>query len=291
VSGLGRGINFGGAFEADGPPWPRDRHFALVRDSGFATVRLPVKWSAHAEAQPPYAIDPAFLAAVERAAATALEHGLDVVVNVHHYDELSAAPDVHAPRFLALWRRLAAHLPAGVHVELLNEPHGALRGARWNALLAEALAIVRDADAERPVIAGPAHRNVVAGLEELELPDDEHLVVTIHYYLPFEFTHQGAPWIEGADAWRGTRWDGGDTGLAPAAAWGAAHGYPVFVGEFGVYSAVPMPERAAWVGHVRREAERLGMSWAYWDFATDFGAYDPVRGAWHAALYEALTRA
>ena len=25
---------------------------------------------------------------------------------------------------------------------------------------------------------------------------------------------------------------------------------------------------------MRSEADRLGMSWAYWDFATDFGAFD-----------------
>jgi endoglucanase len=30
------------------------------------------------------------------------------------------------------------------------------------------------------------------------------------------------------------------------------------------------------------------MSWAYWDFATDFGAYDCERGAWHEPLRQAL---
>jgi hypothetical protein len=34
--------------------------------------------------------------------------------------------------------------------------------------------------------------NTLAGLSDLELPDDNRLIVTIHYYLPLPFTHQGA---------------------------------------------------------------------------------------------------
>jgi endoglucanase len=39
---------------------------------------------------------------------------------------------------------------------------------------------------------------------------------------------------------------------------------------------------------VRAEAERLGFGWAYWEFATDFGAYDLGRRAWHEPLRRAL---
>src|SRR4051812_15595804 len=130
-----RGISLGGLFETTPPgAWLRDRHFALLADAGFTTVRLPVKWSAHADTAPPYAVDPAFLAAVDAAVAAALARGLEVIVNVPHHDEQSAAPDAHAERFLALWRQLAPRYPADVRLELLNEPHGPLRGARWNRL-------------------------------------------------------------------------------------------------------------------------------------------------------------
>ena len=30
------------------------------------------------------------------------------------------------------------------------------------------------------------------------------------------------------------------------------------------------------------------MGWAYWDFATDFGAFDLDRHAWHEPLRQAL---
>ena len=43
---LGRGVNFGGALDSDGgrgAGWLEERHFDVIRDAGFDTVRLPVK--------------------------------------------------------------------------------------------------------------------------------------------------------------------------------------------------------------------------------------------------------
>ena len=39
---------------------------------------------------------------------------------------------------------------------------------------------------------------------------------------------------------------------------------------------------------MRLEAERLGLSWCYWDFGTDFGAFDPERDAWREPIRDAL---
>jgi len=59
---LGRGISLGNALdtlrEGDAGFRLRDRYFADIRDAGFETVRLPVKWSAHASESPPYTISP-----------------------------------------------------------------------------------------------------------------------------------------------------------------------------------------------------------------------------------------
>ena len=47
-------------------------------------------------------------------------------------------------------------------------------------------------------------------------------------------------------------------------------------------------DRAAWTAHVRTTAEALDLPWCYWDFATDFGAYDAAAGRWHEHLRAAL---
>ncbi|WP_206796531.1 glycoside hydrolase family 5 protein [Amycolatopsis sp. MtRt-6] len=297
---LGRGINFGNALDAldGGPRLPLEhRYFDEVAAAGFATVRLPARWSAHAAATPPYTIDPAFFRRVDAGVAAALDHGLRVVLNVHHYDGICAAPDEHRPRFLALWRQIAAHYAGHDNrlcFELLNEPRGELTADRWNAVLAEALAVVREACPERTVIIGSAEMNSPAALPALAVPDDDHLVATVHYYAPFEFTHQNAGWVAGAERWLGRTWgspadeDAVRADLAKVAAWGRDRRLPIFIGEFGAFSAADMVSRARWTAFVRTEAERLGLSWAYWEFGTDFGAFDPESATWREPLRRAL---
>jgi aryl-phospho-beta-D-glucosidase BglC (GH1 family) len=54
------------------------------------------------------------------------------------------------------------------------------------------------------------------------------------------------------------------------------------------FETVRLPVK--WSAHasVRLEAERLGLSWCYWDFGTDFGAFDPRRNAWREPVRDAL---
>jgi endoglucanase len=297
---MGRGINFGGAL--DGDPrrdggWLREEHFDVVREAGFDTVRLPVKWSAHSGRRAPYTIADELFDRVDWAVRAALRRGLDVVLDVHHFDELCADPDRHTHRFLALWLQIAqryADLGGELWFELLNEPHDPMSAEQWNELLAQALSVVRSSSPHRGVIVGPVRWNTVDALPTLRLPDDDHLTVTVHYYSPFRFTHQGASWLDGANGWVGTSW-GTDAerarvraDLARARAWARARGRPLFLGEFGATACAGMPARVDWTGTVRSEAERLDIGWAYWDFATEFGAFDVTRHAWRPALRHAL---
>jgi endoglucanase len=111
------------------------------------------------------------------------------VLNVHHYDELNDAPRGQQPRFLGLWRQIAARYasrPTRLYFELLNEPRAAMTATAWNELIPLALAAIRERDPGRAVIVGPARMNDIGALPELELPDDDRLVVGVHYYAPFE---------------------------------------------------------------------------------------------------------
>src|SRR5262249_51370499 len=142
----------------------------------------------------------------------ALANKLNIIVNVHHYDEMDADPDKQQARLVALWEQIAARYkdrPAGVYFELLNEPHDKLTEARWNAAIPALLAAVRKTNPTRPVIVGPGQWNGIRALDKLELPrDDRNLIVTVHCYDPFEFTHQGASWVKGSEQWKGRKWTG-----------------------------------------------------------------------------------
>lgn len=294
---IGRGVNFGNTLEApEEGAWGvrlEEAYFDAIADAGFNSVRIPVRWSAHADETAPYTIDPGFVDRVDWAIDQALSRGLVAVVNVHHYEELTSEPAANRERFLGLWRQLATHYadyPPRLYFELLNEPCRELTPELWNAYLIDALRVVRESNPDRAVIIGPGNWNNVLQLPELRLPpDDKNLIATFHYYLPFQFTHQGASWVgKQSQAWLGTEWTGSAEEAAAVEAhfdgavhWAKTQSVPLYLGEFGCMSSADAASRRRWTTFVRREAERRGITWTYWDFCTPhFGAYDRKTSDW-----------
>lgn len=76
--------------------------------------------------------------------------------------------------------------------------------------------------------------------------------------------------------------------LNTAAAWGQANKRPIFMGEFGAFEFADMASRVRWTKFVREEAEKRGISWAYWEFHYNAGLYDPVNKAWRTNLLNTL---
>lgn len=301
---LRRGVNLGNMLEAPNEgEWGlfvQEEYFDLIKEAGFDFVRLPVRWNTHAGQELPYTIDPAFFARVDEVVNGALERDLAVIVDFHHYEEMMWDPWSHKDRFLGIWRQVAEHYqeyPSSVLFELLNEPNDQLNASLWNQYLAEALAIVRESNPTRGVVIGPASWNAYDWVSTLDVPNDENLIVTFHYYLPFEFTHQGAEWAgEEAQKWLGTTWDASDPQKAEITAhfesvaeWAKRHtNVRILLGEFGAYSKADMDSRVRWTEFVRSEAERYGFAWAYWEFASGFGIYDPEAKIWREDLLKAL---
>ena len=301
---FGRGVNLGNALEAPHEgEWGvtlKEEYFKLIRAAGFDTVRIPVRWSAHAEQSPPYRIEAKFFDRVDWAVRQALQQGLVPVVNMHHYEEIFEQPDGHGQRFLALWRQIAEHykdFPPELALELLNEPYAKLTAEKWNRLQAEAIAVVRCSNPTRLIVVGPADWNGINALPSLELPEtDRRLVVTVHYYQPFQFTHQGADWV-GPESrnWLGTKWIGTKEerqavvrDLDKAVVWAVRHRRPMWLGEFGAYSKADLDSRARWTRFVATEALGRKMGIAYWEFCAGFGVYDPDRGRWIEPIKQAL---
>jgi endoglucanase len=302
---LGRGLNMGNSLEAPkGASWGKpiaDEDFPRIKAAGFSSIRLPVRWADYAAKEAPYAIEPALLDKVEHLVRTALKADLQVVLNVHHFDELDQDPVGQRPRFAAIWKQLAARFagfPDALQFELCNEPHGKQNAAEWNANLLVALREIRPAHPERAVHVGSVQFNQIAKLPELRLPqEDRHLIAHIHYYSPFHFTHKNASWVKGSKEWKdGDSWDGTEAekaailkDFAAARDWAKAEGRPVFLGEFGACSTNPnLPARVRWTRFVRESAEAHGFTWAYWEYQAGFGVWDPKAKEWRKELLEAL---
>ncbi len=302
-----RGINLGDFLESlvegkhTGGLLIQDDWFPLLRETGFDCVRLPVRWSAHAAAAAPYAVDQSFMDRVAHLVDAALARGLVIIVNQHHYIELAKDPAAHRERFLALWDAIAARFrgyPERLFFELLNEPNQALTAHLWNRLWPEAYRRVRAADPSRVIICGPDSWNNVTGLERLSLaafPADKRLIGTFHYYEPHVFTHQGAAWVDPPHP-LGASWTGTAAQVAAverdfdlALAWTAREGRPLFLGEFGAYAKInPEAQVVGWTACVREQAEKRGIPWCYWEFCHGFGVWDPEKKTFKKNLLGAL---
>lgn len=301
---LGRGINWGNMLEAPsetawGNPW-KPEYARIAAQMGFNHTRIPVRWepSDRSNPNPPYTIYPSFLNRVKQVVDSSLQNGMYAIINLHHHEALYEDPDGQKARFLSMWKQIAeffAAYPDSLVFEILNEPHGNLSAEKWNVFLADALTTIRSTNPNRVVLVGLAEYGGLAGLKKLVLPDDENIILTVHYYNPFQFTHQGASWVGGADAWLGTKWNDTETersavinDFAPLKAYEQEHHIPIHIGEFGSYSTADAASRERWTTYIARYIESLGWSWAYWEFSAGFGVYNPETESYNQPIYRAL---
>ncbi len=301
---LGRGVNMGNSFEAPtetewGNPWQAS-YFERMAQLGFNHVRVPVRWETpeRSSSVAPYTINAAFLERIREVVDAALENDLHIIINMHHHDALFEDPAGQKERFLSQWDQIASYFkdyPDRLLFEVLNEPHGNLTPAMWNEYFQDALDVIRVTNPTRVVLMGVADFGGLGGISKLELPDDEYIILSPHYYNPFPFTHQGAEWVDGSNAWLGTEWldteverEAVESEFRYALDFSETHNIPIHVGEFGAYSKADMASRSRWTTFLARWFEEMNMSWAYWEFSAGFGIFNPATQQYNSNLVDAL---
>jgi len=330
-----RGANCGNYLEV--PPGQRwavphsTNDLGHMRAEGFDHVRIPVGWHHYTGPEPDFRLSPEIFAKVDLLVTNALALDLNVLINIHHFDSFTSEPDAHTNQFYAIWRQVAAHYasaPAGLAFELLNEPKDKATTAIMNSIYANTIREIRKTNPSRTIFVGPGRWNSMTELTNLVLPKgDSNLVVTVHNYDPFYFTHQGASWTKGQTATKGIIFPGPPkTPLSPAPTvasnaavvgwikdyntllternpsspwafvgklrtaqeWGEAHGRPIHVGEFGCYTMADPESRARYYAEFRRAAERENIGWAIWDWKAGFNYWDEKKNQPLPGMREAL---
>ncbi len=298
---LGRGVNIIGY----DPLWKsrsrarmQDKHFRLIKEAGFDNVRIPLHPFRDAGIDEKNEITENWFEALDWAVEQSLFNGLMTILDFHEFGTMGQDPLGNKERFLATWEQMSdrySDQPDEVIFEILNEPNKELTPELWNQFHVEALAIIRETNPTRTVIIGPGHWNSIGYLEQLELPEaDRNIIATVHYYSPMEFTHQGARWSSQRDKigveWKATPEERQAVikDFQKAQAWAEDHDRPLFLGEFGAYDKADMDSRVRYLSFVTRHAEKLGWSWAYWQFDSDFILYDIPEDKWIEPLRDAL---
>jgi endoglucanase len=298
VAQMKRGVNIVGY----DPLWQdatqarfKTRHFKIIKDGGFDTVRINLYGFRQMDEQ--LVLKASWFETLDKLVDAALEQNLNVILDEHDY-EICSKDAVECRRcVLAFWTQVAErfkHRPNNVVFEILNEPSRAM-DTKWNALHAEALGIIRKTNPTRNVMIGPAFWNNISWLDKLELPaNDRHIIVTVHYYEPHRFTHQGASWTPEFVKLSGIRWGSPrdlekiEKDFDVAQAWAKKHDRPILLGEFGAYDKAPQQDRVKYTAAVARAAEKRGWAWTYWQFDSNFIVYDIDKDEWNTSIYEAL---
>ncbi|MBN2529654.1 MAG: glycoside hydrolase family 5 protein [Deltaproteobacteria bacterium] len=335
VPGFTKGINIGNALEAPSlGEWGvlvNEKHFIMAKEAGLDHIRLPARFSGNAMKEAPYTIEPQFWELVDDAVNLAVQHGLGIILDLHHYEEMASRPRDHIERFKALWRQIAEHYkdqPKNVAFELINEPCGALTVDILNPLMKETLEIVRQSNPDRIVFIDCYFWANTEWLDDMDVSFfDENTVATFHMYQPILFTHQGAPWMDPeyqvaqvifpgpplapveitgpalSNAWSAD-WlnayntlEAKDNPSGPKTIWeefGRATtfvektGVPVYMGEFGAIDFADARSRTIFLKIVRKEAQRRGIGWAYWDDGGHNRAMDLMDNVWVKPVADAL---
>lgn len=302
---IGACINIGNTFEV-GKDYPLDAagrvgkaDFERIRAAGFDTVRLPVRWDQRSLSKAPYTIEPAWLAAVQKAVDEALASGLKVILNSHHFEPIHKDPLGTQPWHTAVWSQVAPRFkdyPTDrLWFELENEPHDKFDDSNLRAVLDPALAAVRKSNPTRPVIIGGQKWSGIDSLATLTLPDDANVYPTFHYYDPFDFTHQGASWVAPDIPPPGRQYGSqADADLllkdvAKIKAYTARTGMVPFMGESGAYEKhIPLAQRVAYTKAVHDAFVPAGIPVCQWAYKNTFPFYDKSAGKWLPGLRGAL---
>lgn len=295
---------------SDRKNWFTQQDVKWLADHGLDHVRIPIDeeqmWD-EAGCPEPEAFD-----LLQSALDWCAEAGLRAIVDLHilrsHYF-LEESPKLYsdpaeAVRFAGLWQSLSEQLrdrPTDqVAYELLNEA-AAPDPQDWNRVLKVAFNAVRNLEPERTIVLGSNTFCMPNTFDQLAIPQDDHLILTFHFYYPMLVTHYTAHWAP-FGSYRGPIHYPGQpirpdemaqipepyaSQLAPHnAPYGieAMHaelrkplavrektGHPLYCGEFGCYLQTPQPLRVAWYRDFIQVLREHNIAWANWSYKEDFG--------------------
>ena len=277
---MGVGWNLGNTFDAtnDGykgddldieKAWvgikTKENMIQAVKDAGFTTIRLPVSWHNHVDAE--FNINEPWLSRVQEVVDWAIGCGLYVILNTHHdvyadfYYPDSAHYDVSSRYIGRIWEQLSERFKdydEHLIFESMNEPRLKGTGDEWvfnvskascqdaaecinqlNQLFVDTVRKSGGNNAERYLMVPGYCASVEGATNELfKLPQDSadnRIIVSVHAYTPYPFALQSMP-DGGTDSFELTNI--GQTSeitffMNKLYKTYIANGIPVVIGEFG----------------------------------------------------------
>ncbi len=255
-----------------------------VQAAGFNAVRVPVTWAEHMSDDG--TIDSAWMARVKEVVDYAYNNGMYVILNVHHDDAYWLVPTYSQQaqvekKLVRIWEQLCDTFGGYDHhliFEGMNEPRVIGSATEWsggtpeerdviNQLYAKFVETVRSTgglNADRTlVISSHAQSITEAAVSAVKVPDDDHVIVSIHSYAPWDFCGtDNARNTWGSDADKAEL----DKNFQFLADTFISKGVPVIIDEFGaVNKNENTADRAAYFEYYIKSAKDHGIKCFVWD--------------------------
>lgn len=277
-----------------GNPETTKELLSFVKKCGFESVRLPVTWAQHLSDGPEYEIDEKWLERVNEIVDWALELDMKVILNVHHDDAFWLIPDeahkIQSEEILRkVWKQISERFKdydERLIFETMNEPRVVNAKDEWqgnketrevvNYLNFAALEAIRSSGGKNkdryvmiPTYA--ASGLIIKNLEALRLPEDDRVMVSVHYYYgtahQSEFSDAERKWSL-VDKWNMYRTFRKMFDLF------VSEGYGVVEGEFGWTDRDNMENLCYNAKYYVDLADKFGIPCLVWDNGSHFGLID-----------------
>ncbi len=321
---LSRGVNLPNWLEED-KEW--DGVFKYDRsdieryaEQGYNAIRFPIdldKWVIDRDevvaGTKPFAIDSTLFTIIDSLEQWTAQNSLSLTIDYHQYDgslNITSVADTGYRKMVAeLWKAVAHYYSSNeredIFYELTNEPGIAefIPNNLWREMASEMLDSIRSVDQFHSVIYGESRwydRDELLN-NDLFAAEDTNIIYVFHYYEPFIFTHQGAPWAEqdetrnvpfpySEEAWTTEYLDFGilrETPLwiksrfhyyyregnvnriyndiAEMKNWAVANGVPIICNELGVYDkSSQLQDRVNWFTAIGEIFTEMEIGYAIW---------------------------
>lgn len=270
-----------------GQPKATKEQIDFIKESGFTTIRIPVSWSNHVDAN--YTIDEEWMNRVNEVVDYAINDGLYVILNSHHdndkYYPTSEKYEASSEYLTTIWKQIAERFKdydEQLVFEGMNEPRLSGTNKEWwfsdndaDGIDSIETIVKLDQDFVDTVRAAGGYNETrylmvpsnradawTAMHKSFSLPSDpaNRLIVSVHAYSPYDFAMNESGYKE---------WDGSKIGdLSFIDKLGETYiknGVGVVIGEFGATNKDNLEDRVRWADDFTKKAAENGISCVWWD--------------------------
>lgn len=274
-----------------GNPKTTKAMITAVKKAGFNTVRIPVSWGEHMDANGK--INSAWLDRVQEVVDYAYDNDMYVILNTHHdlsWIKLTEKDEnTVTKKFAYLWKQIAERFKNyddRLLFEGMNEPRTEGSAKEWtggtsaewkvlNKLYASFVETVRAAGGNNKtrflIITPYGASSSYSSMAALEIPDDDRIIVSVHAYLPYNMAlNRYSDDKELADYGKKEI----DNTFSNINKVFLSKGIPVIMDEFGSINKSNTSERVTLAKYYLSVAESYNVPCCWWDNGTNCSPSD-----------------